>query len=304
MTRLDRAVLAGFIATVVLFGVNFVAVRLSNRELAPFWGAGLRFLVAATLLGWVLALRGIPLPRGRALLGAVLFGALAFGANFALLYWALVRAGAGVSAIVFALVPLLTLLLAFVTGLERLGARAVAGALLALAGIGLAFRDQLALDVPLVSLLAVVGAALAAATSGIVVKRFPRAHPIGTNAVGMAVGAAILLGLSLLTRERPAFPTVPATWGALAWLVASSCVGFVLLVWVIARWTASAASYSAVLAPLVTIGVATALAGEALTPLAGAGGALVLAGAWLGTSRPRGAPADARTSSAPPVRAR
>lgn len=31
-------------ATVVLVGGgNFVAVRFSNRELAPFWGAGLRF---------------------------------------------------------------------------------------------------------------------------------------------------------------------------------------------------------------------------------------------------------------------
>ena len=76
-------VLAAFATTVVIIGVNFVAVRLSNTGLAPGWGAAFRFGIAAwLLLGFVLA-RRIPLPSGRALVGAVLYGTFTFAAFFA-----------------------------------------------------------------------------------------------------------------------------------------------------------------------------------------------------------------------------
>ena len=38
----ERIALAAFVAESVLAGGNAVAVRFSNRELAPLWGAGLR----------------------------------------------------------------------------------------------------------------------------------------------------------------------------------------------------------------------------------------------------------------------
>lgn len=63
----SRAVLAAFGAFVLIGGFNFVAVRFSNRELAPMFGAGVRFTSAAVLLLAVLALRRLPMPRGRAL---------------------------------------------------------------------------------------------------------------------------------------------------------------------------------------------------------------------------------------------
>ncbi|OLE75721.1 MAG: hypothetical protein AUG02_06700 [Chloroflexi bacterium 13_1_20CM_2_70_9] len=104
--RTDRGTLVAFAVSVLLGGVNFVAVRFSNRELPPFEGAALRFGIAALLfLGYALA-RGIPLPRGRALVGAIAFGLLAFGGAYAFGYWGLVTAPAAVGALAFALVPL------------------------------------------------------------------------------------------------------------------------------------------------------------------------------------------------------
>ena len=61
------AVLSAFAAAVVLGGANFVAVRISNQELDPFWGTSLRFGMAAALFVVIaLALR-LRLPRGRLL---------------------------------------------------------------------------------------------------------------------------------------------------------------------------------------------------------------------------------------------
>jgi hypothetical protein len=46
----ERVALTAFVTYAVLAGGNAVGVRFSNRELAPLWGAGLRFALAAALL--------------------------------------------------------------------------------------------------------------------------------------------------------------------------------------------------------------------------------------------------------------
>jgi drug/metabolite transporter (DMT)-like permease len=76
------------------------------------WGAGLRFGLAAALLVVVMALLRLELPRRRALTGCLLYGALNFGAAFALIDYGLVRVHAGLGQTLLAVVPLATLLLA------------------------------------------------------------------------------------------------------------------------------------------------------------------------------------------------
>lgn len=269
---------------VVLFGLNFIAVRVSNAELTPFWGAAFRFVIVAALLAALVAGRGIAWPRGHALVGAAIYGVLAVGALYGLMYWALVTAPASPAAILFSTIPLMTLGIAWGVRQEPFRLRVLAGALIALVGAVLVFRDQLRADVPQAAMVAIAFAALASALSGIVVKGFPRSHPVATNAVGMAVGAAMLLAAALFVpEEQLALPQRRATWLALGYLVASSIVGFVILVWLIGRWGASRASYSAVLIPIVTTAAAAALAGERVTLSLVLGGMVVLIGVWIGT---------------------
>lgn len=284
----DRTTLAAFAASVVFLGSNFVAVRISNQELAPFWGAALRFGLAS-ILAWIvlLALRQ-PLPRGRALAGAVLFGLLAFALNFGLLYVALRPGGvtSGTASVLFATIPLTTFLLAVAVRLEAPRLGAFLGGLAVLAGV--AAMSLRGLDgAPAALLAAAAVASLCAALSGIVVKVFPRSHPFALNAVAMPVGALALGCASLLAGEHQALPRQAGTWGALAWLVTSSVVAFAAMVWVIGRWTASANAYGAVLQPLVTLPVAAWLAGESVSWTFLAGAALVLAGVYVGALRAR-----------------
>ena len=170
----ERVALASFVIGSVLAGGNAVGIRFSNRELAPLWGAGLRFLVAAGVLLVVMAtLRQRP-PRGRALVGALLFGVFNFGVAFALAYYGLVHVHAGLGQTLLALVPLATLLLAVVQGQERLRVTGVIGTLLALAGIAVMSRAPLAGSVPPLSLLALVGSAHVFRPSGGVGAPLPR----------------------------------------------------------------------------------------------------------------------------------
>src|ERR671914_2196250 len=150
----ERVALASFVAGALLAGGNGVSIRFSNRELPPLWGAGLRFSLAAALLLAVMAVLRLPFPRGRALTGALLYGALNFGGAFALTYYALVKLHAGFGQILLAVVPLATLLLAVLQRQEHLRLAAVGGAVLALAGIVFMSRASFRESVPLLSLLA------------------------------------------------------------------------------------------------------------------------------------------------------
>src|SRR5215204_1442049 len=215
----DSTALAAFIIGTVLAGGNAVGVRVSNRELDPLWGAGLRFFLAAALLGAVMVLTRLSVPRGRALAGVLLYGTLIFGGAFSFAYYALLRIHAGLGQTLLALVPLVTLLLAVVARQERLRLTAGVGTLLSIAGIGVISGVSGSESVPVLSLLAVLGAVLCFAQATVFVRYFPPVHPVTTNAVGMATGAAILVALSLLLEESIVLPERGATWLALAYMV-------------------------------------------------------------------------------------
>ena len=283
--RTDRSTLLAFAVAVLLGGMNFVAVRFSNRELPPFEGAALRFGIAAVVFfGYALA-RGIPLPRGRALVGATAFGVLAFGGAYAFGYWGLVTAPAAVGSLAFALVPLITLLLAAAHGLERVTPRALAGGALAAVGVGIAFRDQLGAAVGAGALLALLAGAVCAAESGVVVKYFPRSHPAATSAAGMAAGTALLLAISLGAGEPWRLPTQQPTLLALLYLVASTIALFATSLYVLGRWSASATAYQFVLFPLVTVVTAAVIAGESVGAAFLLGAAIVTCGVAVAASR-------------------
>jgi drug/metabolite transporter (DMT)-like permease len=274
---------AAFMLGVILAGGNSVAIRFSNAEIPPFWGATIRLGLAALVLWLVVLVRRTPLPRGRAAVGVIIYGALSFGAFLGFLYWGLVRIGAGLATVVLALVPLLTLFFAFAHGLESFRWRGLLGALLAVGGIALAFLEQPKGDVPLLSLLAVAAGAASMAEGTVVVKQFPKSDPVVSNALAMTVGAAMVFALSLVVGEPRQLPVRPTTWYAILYLAIPGGVAvFSLFLFVIRRWTASATSYQFVLLPFVAVTVAALLLGETVTPAFGLGGALVLAGVWVG----------------------
>ena len=293
----DRSAVLGFVVAVIFLGVNFVAVRFSNQELPPFWGASLRFIIAAILLFIIVRLRNIPLSGGAALTGSVLFGLFSFAISYGFLYWGLTRVGAGMASVLFATIPLMTQLIASLIGQERLTWKGMLGALIVIAGISIVFVEQLKFDIPLVYLGAVLMGVASSALSGIVVKHYPRSHPVSTNVIGMGVGAILLLLLSLFSGETQRLPALSSTWLALGWLVLSSIVGFVLIVWLLSRWSATATSYIGVCTPLVTVAVASLLAAETPTLTFLAGSLLVLSGVYAGVLSPQ------RRREAPSIRA-
>jgi drug/metabolite transporter (DMT)-like permease len=286
---LDRATLAAFLTAVIVGGGNAVAIRYTSCrtcELDPFWGAAMRFFAASVILAVIARTLRASMPRGRALVGTVIYGILQFGAGFGLIYWGLVRAPAGLGQVLIASVPLLTFVLALVHSQERFRWEALIGAGLAVGGIAVVFSSGADAGVPLSSMLAIVAGAVCWAEALIVVKGFPPVHPAMMNAIAMSVGTVILLALTAIFEESYDLPRSARTWEALLYLVfAGSIAVFWLYIVVLRRWTASAASYQLVLIPLVTIVLSAWLQDERITWEFAVGSVLVLGGVYFGALR-------------------
>jgi drug/metabolite transporter (DMT)-like permease len=281
----DRVALTAFAGAVVIGGTNFVGVRFSNRELDPLWGAGARFALAAAVFGALVALLRLPLPRGRALALVLAYGLVGFGAAYGFMYTALQDVPAGIAAVVLAIGPLLTLLLAVAHRMERLTTRAVAGAIVAFAGSAVMFAQPDSTDFGWVSFALLGLAALCASEAVVVSKLAGPLHPMAMNFVGMTAGAAVLLLSAVVAGESLALPRETDTQVAFVYLVAATVGLFLAVLVVVQRWTASATAYTFVLMPVVAIAVGALVAEEAITVTTVIGGAVVGAGVYVGAAR-------------------
>jgi drug/metabolite transporter (DMT)-like permease len=135
VSGVDGLTLLAFLAVVVLGGSNAVAVRFSNFELPPFWGAAFRFASAAAIFWVIVFVRRIELPRGRSLMGVLIYGTLTIGISYAFLYWGLVYVPASLAIVLLTLGPLFTFLFAWAHRQEAFRWRGLIGAIVAFVGI-------------------------------------------------------------------------------------------------------------------------------------------------------------------------
>jgi len=289
--RPDALTLGAFIGVAVLGGLNAIAVKASVAELDPFWSAGARFAVAALLLVAIVLMSGRALPRGASLRGAAAYGALGLAGAFGFVYPALREVPASTAMVFLSLVPLETFALAVLQGQERFRLQGLIGAIISVAGVAVVVWDRLGADVPLGPMLLILVGTVFVSESAILLKRIPRADPLGTNAVAMLVAGALLLAVSAVAGETWAIPTREATWLAMGYVIVLGSIGlFGLYLFALSRWTASAVSYTTLLMPLVTLPVAAILFAEPITVPFLVGSAIAMLGIYIGaflTVRPR-----------------
>ena len=286
----------------LIWGSTFLFIRVGNDTLAPVWAAALRLIVSAAILAAIAVALRRPWPRGPELEAALWFGAVDFGIGLPLLNWGEREVPSSTAAVLFATIPLTTVVFARAFGLERLRLRQVVAALGGLAGVVVLSSGPRADGVSMGSLLAVGLSAVMAALAGVLLKRAPDSDPFAMNAIAHAVGIPFCLAASALSRERP---TLPAGSGAVSILylaVVGSVGAFVTFAWLIRRWPISRANYVTVIVPVIAMLLGWSTRGEPLGPLTLFGAGVVLASVTYGlagnrSAASRGEPATGRASA-------
>lgn len=285
MTEQPRAPTATLPVAAALLGANWVAIRVSNTELAPLWGAGIRLVIASLLLLTIARIGRVTFPRERPLAGALLYGSVGYGLNTALVYWSLVHLSAGAVAVIFAALPLAQSLISSRVGHERLTASSALGALLVLLGVIAVFSDRLQAGAPASPILGAFIAMLGAAAAAAIVRSFPDTHPVATNTLGTGAGGVLLVAASLFAGETWTLPASPDARVAVAYLPFSTVALVLLLTHIIVRWSATAAAYVTVLSPLVALPLASVVLSETFSASFYVGAGVIGLGTYLGAIR-------------------
>lgn len=271
-----------YAACTLIWGSTWMAIKFGLDGVPPFLGAGLRFVLASTVLWTMIALSGrktaLP-PAGRK--AALAAAGLGFFLNYALVYWSETRVASGLVAVTFSLSPILTAFFAAALGQETLSARHAFGAAVGAAGVAvLAWPAGGAAGADAAGLLA---AFLACAGSGlnlVLQSRWAKGSDSwALNAWAMSAGALLLLALSLFAERGQAVLWTPKTVAALVYLsLAGSVAAFLLLYRLLRELPPSRVSLMTLLFPVVALLLGRVVLGEAITGRAAFGCALILGG--------------------------
>jgi drug/metabolite transporter (DMT)-like permease len=285
-----------FVACALIWGTTFLAIRIGNEATPPVWAATIRLALASLLLFGITGAFRMPLPRGKALRGAALWGLFNLGINFSLLYIGETTVPSGISAVLFATVPLTTALLAAAFRVEPLVTRKLIAAAVAIGGVAIIFAGELAVSVQLAGLFTVFVAASAAALANVLLKRAPKQQVIPLNAIGTAVGALFCLAVSVALGESHAIPVTMAAWLPILYLtIAGSLGAFVLFTWLVTHWSVSNASLLGVTVPIIAVIVGGLVKGEQPAALTYVGAVVVISAILIALRAPhaRAVPASA-----------
>lgn len=279
----------------LVWGSTWLFIKVGYGGLGPFNVAALRFFMAGAVFVPLVPLVGARWPSGAGDWALVTWvGLVLFAADYGLIYWAEQFLDSGLTAILFATLPLITILFAhvYVPG-DRITPRKFAGTLIAFVGVAALFGDRVRLDASTAwPMAAVVASAVCAAAVGVVTKRHAHhLHPAALNAPAMLVGAAALLVVSFASGDGFALPRDAGTWWAVTYLaLAGSVLTFLVYFTLLKTWSVTSLSFISVFTPAMALLLGFVFLGERPTVLTGVGAVLILLGVGLAVTGSAGPP--------------
>lgn len=275
------------IALVVLSAIGFGSMALFAKlayaaGVSPTLLLALRFLLAVAMLAPVVWAKRLPLPRGRALAGFVLMGAL-YTAQSQSYFTALMYASSGLVGLLLYIYPVLVTLLGVMLGLEKSDRRTFM--LVALATVGMAITLGGDLEgQPLGIALGIMAAGIYAVYILIGGRLTKGTDPLAATLVVMAI-AGIGNG-TLAVAEGIEAPGTLVAWLAIGAIAFATVIAIAAFLIGIKHIGAAQASIVSTLEPVVTLSLGVALLGESVSATQLIGGALVLIAVILLARRP------------------
>lgn len=273
---------------VLLWSSSFVATRAGLRYMTPLAFVALRqtacaLVLLALLLIWRCSFASL---AGRwqhcAVAGALINGVMVMAAH-----WGMVRVGAAPMALVQALHPLLTAVLAVPLLGEWLRLKQWLGLFMGAAGVALIVGLAAARSRTQLVGLAVGAAGVLALTAGtLYFGRFCRGVPLLAGTAVQFLAAAVVCIAATFVFETPRVAWTDTAVAAIAWNAAAvSLGGMVLYFFMLKHGTAARTTANFYLVPGTTAVLAWLLLGERVSPLAACGLVVASVGCWLVNAR-------------------
>ena len=284
------ASVALYVLLCVIWGSTWLVIKIGYGGLGPFNVAALRFVIAGGVLAVIVPVLGARWPRSRGEWLLILWvGMVLFGADYGLIYWGEQFLDSGLTAILFATLPLITVAFAhlYIPG-DRITARKLTGTLLAFVGVVALFGESLQVDFnTLGPMAAIIVAAVCAAAAGVASKRHGSSlHAAALNAPAMLVGGIVLAVAAIASGEGLRVPSDAKTWAAISYLaIAGSVVTFLIYFSLLKTWNVTSLSFISVFTPVIALALGFVFLDERPTLWTAVGAVLILAGVTLALTR-------------------
>lgn len=291
------------VALGTMWGCSFLFIKVAVDTVHPLWIVAFRCVVGAALLLVILRVRGTSLPRGVTIWrDLILLAALGNAIPWGLLAWATQYLPSGLVAVINALAPTSTLVIAMLVGLERAALRRFVGLLVALAGTALAVSGDLGAPGTLIATGAIVLATISYGGGTVYAKqRVSGRHPPLAIGTGQVAAAAVLsIPVAAIVAPFPAPGTVPmdAVAALLALGVFGTGLAFLTFYSLIEHVGATSAVMVTYLIPIVALLAGWVVLGESLTLVVVAGTAMTIGGVWLAQRERTATPVGQLTEAA------
>ena len=264
LRRFPLPLIAAFFALYVIWGSTYLAIRIGVEYWPPLLLAGIRFVVAGTLMYAFLRWRGAPAPTWAQWKAAGMIGILLLaGGNGGVTVAEHMGVASGVAALAIATVPLFTLLCGYFWGARNTRLE-WAGIALGLVGIAMLNLGSNLQSSPLGAALLVLAAA-SWAFGSVWSKHLALPEGAMASAVEMLVGGVVLLIGSALSGEHlQAMPPIEG-WAALAYLTFfGSIIAFNAYMYLLKNVRPAAATSYAYVNPAVAVLLGIVFVGETI----------------------------------------
>jgi drug/metabolite transporter (DMT)-like permease len=265
-------VVLSFISIYLIWGSTYLAIRYAVETIPPLYTAGLRHLIAGTiLLAWCLAKR--LRPTWAQVRASIVIGAFFFLIGHGTLHWAEQKVPSGLASLLIASEPIWVFLLTAIAARQwRLNATLLAGILLGFGGVGLLMGRSALNSGPgvFVGSLAVLLGAFSWSV-GIVYSRRSQlsGHPLLLSALSLLAGSVQLLLAGTVAGEYRGFSFASVSlrsWLALGYLILfGSVVAFTAYNWLLEHYSPTLVATHTYVNPIVAVLLGWFFAGEAVT---------------------------------------
>jgi drug/metabolite transporter (DMT)-like permease len=254
--------------TSIFVGSAIVATRFVIDQTDPVSLALLRYAIGfCCLLPPILLSARVRFER-RDLLPIGMLGITQFGILIVLLNYALQFIPSARASLIFATMPLLTMILATALGYERLTLTKTLGVMLTIVGVGFALGEQVvklgSVTNEWVGDLAVFGSALSGAICSVMYRPYLRKYPtLPVSAFAMLASVGFLAVLAVgegFFRSPPRFTT--GGWLAVGFIGISSGIGYYLWLWALNHATPTKVTVFLALSPVTATALGALWLGE------------------------------------------
>ncbi len=287
-TTLSSTHLSGGLLFVLLWSSGYIAAEFALAGGGAYTLATLRFLgsglIIAAWLWWRRPARATPRDLRHAAIAGILLQAGFFGFTYAGISAGVSAATAGLIA---GLMPLVTALGAAALLGERLNRWTIPGFALGLLGVLLVIGPHLRLTGSIWGYVAMACALLSLSGGTLYQKRYSTHLDPRLALVMQLAGAFVVLLPFAFFLEGLRYTPTPGALGGLAWIIlANSCAGLLLYLWLLSHGAAARVAGLFYLVPPVTAVLAALILGTEFGLRETLGFTLAALGVWLGQRQP------------------